>query len=79
MAHTSSGTGSAAFCIGSRRTTCRSSSGVCSRSCSPGPNVWWPYKAVFEYPMAERLARLEQPVLVLAPHDDLWEQTERVV
>ena len=44
----------------------------------PGPNVWWPYKAVFEYPMAERLARLEQPVLVLAPHDDLWEQTERV-
>ena len=44
----------------------------------PGPNVWWPYRAVFEYPMAERLVRLEQPVLVLAPHDDLWEQTERV-
>jgi pimeloyl-ACP methyl ester carboxylesterase len=44
----------------------------------PGPNVWWPYKAVFDYPMAERLARLVQPVLVLAPHDDLWEQTERV-
>ncbi len=44
----------------------------------PGPNVWWPYKAVFDYPMAVRLARLVQPVLVLAPHDDLWEQTERV-
>jgi pimeloyl-ACP methyl ester carboxylesterase len=44
----------------------------------PGPNVWWPYKAVFDYPMAERLANLEQPVLVLAPHDDLWEQTQRV-
>jgi pimeloyl-ACP methyl ester carboxylesterase len=44
----------------------------------PGPNVWWPYRAVFDYPMAERLARLEQPVLVLAPRDDLWEQTERV-
>jgi pimeloyl-ACP methyl ester carboxylesterase len=43
-----------------------------------GPNVWWPYRAVFEYPMAERLARVRQPVLVLAPHDDLWEQTERV-
>jgi pimeloyl-ACP methyl ester carboxylesterase len=43
-----------------------------------GPNVWWPYKAVFDYPMAERLARLEQPVLVLSPHDDLWEQTGRV-
>src|SRR5579864_1527327 len=43
-----------------------------------GPKVWWPYKAVFDYPMAERLQRLEQPVLVLAPHDDLWEQTSRV-
>ncbi|MBV8718685.1 MAG: alpha/beta fold hydrolase [Chloroflexi bacterium] len=43
-----------------------------------GPNSWWPYKAVFDYPMAERLARLEQPVLVLAPHDDLWQQTVRV-
>ena len=44
-----------------------------------GPDVWWPYKAVFDYPMAERLARLEQPVLVLAPHDDLWVQTARVL
>jgi pimeloyl-ACP methyl ester carboxylesterase len=43
-----------------------------------GPNVWWPYKAVFEYPMAERLARLPQSVLVLAPRDDLWVQTARV-
>jgi pimeloyl-ACP methyl ester carboxylesterase len=43
-----------------------------------GQNVWWPYKAVFDYPMAERLAGLVQPVLVMAPHDDLWEQTERV-
>jgi pimeloyl-ACP methyl ester carboxylesterase len=42
-----------------------------------GQHVWWPYAAVFEYPMAERLAALQQPVLVLAPHDDLWEQTER--
>jgi pimeloyl-ACP methyl ester carboxylesterase len=43
-----------------------------------GPNVWWPYKAVFDYPMAARLALLEQRVLVLAPHDDLREQTARV-
>ncbi|HLZ31375.1 MAG TPA: alpha/beta hydrolase [Chloroflexota bacterium] len=43
-----------------------------------GPNVWWPYQAVFDYPMAQRLAGLTQPVLVLAPHDDLWVQTERV-
>jgi pimeloyl-ACP methyl ester carboxylesterase len=42
-----------------------------------GPHVWWPYAAVFEYPMAERLAALRQPVLVLAPHDDLWAQTDR--
>lgn len=42
-----------------------------------GPRGWWPYAAVFEYPMAERLAALQQPVLVLAPHDDLWEQTRR--
>jgi pimeloyl-ACP methyl ester carboxylesterase len=42
-----------------------------------GPHIWWPYAAVFEYPMAERLAGLRQPVLVLAPHDDLWEQTRR--
>lgn len=42
-----------------------------------GPNVGWPYAAVFEYPMAERLAALHQPVLVLAPHDDLWTQTDR--
>jgi pimeloyl-ACP methyl ester carboxylesterase len=43
-----------------------------------GPNVWWPYKAVFAYPTAQRLTGLSQPVLVLAPHDDLWAQTERV-
>ena len=42
-----------------------------------GPNVWWPYKAVFDYPMADRLKELQQPALVLAPHDDLWEQTSR--
>jgi hypothetical protein len=28
--------------------------------------------------MAERLAQLAQPVLILAPHDDLWEQTRRI-
>jgi pimeloyl-ACP methyl ester carboxylesterase len=43
-----------------------------------GGHVWWPYKAVFDYPMAERLAALRQPLLVLAPHDDLWSQTERI-
>jgi hypothetical protein len=43
-----------------------------------GQHVWWPYQAVFDYPMADRLAGLPQPVLVLAPHDDLWAQTDRV-
>ena len=43
-----------------------------------GAHVWWPYEAVFEYPMAECVAAVRQPVLVLAPHDDLWEQTDRV-
>jgi pimeloyl-ACP methyl ester carboxylesterase len=42
-----------------------------------GEHGWWAYKAVFEYPMAERLLSIRQPVLVLAPHDDLWEQTQR--
>jgi pimeloyl-ACP methyl ester carboxylesterase len=43
-----------------------------------GQHGWWPYQAVFDYPMAERLAELKQPLLVLAPHDDLWEQTDRI-
>jgi pimeloyl-ACP methyl ester carboxylesterase len=43
-----------------------------------GQHLWWSYEAVFDYPMADRLAGLSQPVLVLAPHDDLWDQTDRV-
>jgi pimeloyl-ACP methyl ester carboxylesterase len=43
-----------------------------------GRHSWWPYQAVFDYPMAERLASLQQAVLVLAPHDDLWTQTDRI-
>lgn len=44
-----------------------------------GPNVWWTYHAVFDYPLADRLGRIRQPFLVLAPHDDLWTQTERAL
>lgn len=44
-----------------------------------GPNVWWTYHAVFDYPTAERLAQVRQPLLVLGPHDDLWEQTRRAI
>jgi pimeloyl-ACP methyl ester carboxylesterase len=43
-----------------------------------GQQLWWPYKAVFDYPMAERLAAVRKPLLVLGPHDDLWEQTDRL-
>jgi len=42
-----------------------------------GAHGWWAYAAVFEYPMAERLLALQQQLLLLAPHDDLWEQTRR--
>ena len=42
-----------------------------------GPNVWWTYHAVFDYPVGERVQQVRQPFLVLAPHDDLWAQTER--
>lgn len=44
-----------------------------------GPDVWWTYHAVFDYPLAERVAQVTQPLLVLAPHDDLWAQTERAL
>lgn len=35
------------------------------------------YRAVFAYPMLERLRELDRPVVVFAPHDDLAAQTER--
>ena len=40
------------------------------------PNFWWTYHSVFDYPSAERSAAVTQPFLVLAPHDDLWQQTQ---
>jgi pimeloyl-ACP methyl ester carboxylesterase len=42
-----------------------------------GPDVWWTYHAVFDYPAAERAAAIRQPFLVFGPHDDLWETTRR--
>ena len=42
------------------------------------PDVsWWGHNAAFNYPAAEQLAAVTQPVLVLNPDDDLREQTER--
>ncbi len=42
-----------------------------------GPISWWGHRAAFEYPMAETLPEVKQPVLVLNPDDDLAEQTPR--
>ena len=38
---------------------------------------WWGHNAAFDYPMAERLTQVTQPVLVLNPNDDLVEQSRR--
>ena len=40
------------------------------------PDAWWAYHSVFDYAFAEALARVTQPLLVLAPRDDLWELTQ---
>jgi pimeloyl-ACP methyl ester carboxylesterase len=44
-----------------------------------GPNVWWTYHAVFDYPAGERAASVRRPFIVFGPHDDLWETTRRAV
>jgi pimeloyl-ACP methyl ester carboxylesterase len=38
----------------------------------------WVLEAAAQYPLRERLARLGQRLLVLRPHDELWEATARV-
>ena len=38
---------------------------------------WWGHNAAFDYPTAERLTTVTQPVMVLNPDDDLYEQTLR--
>jgi pimeloyl-ACP methyl ester carboxylesterase len=42
-----------------------------------GPNAWWGASAVMQYAAVERLPMISQPVLVLRPHDDLWDATAR--
>jgi len=43
-----------------------------------GEQAWWGASAAMNYPMADRLPRVSQSVLVVRPRDDLWEQTTRV-
>ncbi len=38
---------------------------------------WWGHRAAFNYHLASALPKVEQPVLVLNPEDDLWETTPR--
>jgi pimeloyl-ACP methyl ester carboxylesterase len=38
----------------------------------------WVLEAAAQYPLRERLGKLTQRLLVLRPHDDLWESTARV-
>src|SRR5213082_3298372 len=43
-----------------------------------GDGQGWLEAAAAQYPLRERLAHLSQRLLVLRPHDDLWEATGRV-
>ena len=38
---------------------------------------WWGHRAAFSYDLAGALPRVEQPVLILNPEDDLWHVTPR--
>jgi hypothetical protein len=41
------------------------------------PREWWAHAALFDYPAAERLARLRQPVLVINPASALAPASRR--
>ncbi|MGI9658032.1 MAG: alpha/beta fold hydrolase [Gaiellaceae bacterium] len=43
------------------------------------PNYYWTFNAAFDYPTADRLGSITQPLLVMGPHDDLWTQMERAI
>jgi len=42
-----------------------------------GQTAWWGHRAAFNYPRADVLPTLSQPILVLNPEDDLYEYTLR--
>ncbi|MCS6802191.1 MAG: alpha/beta hydrolase [Chloroflexota bacterium] len=42
-----------------------------------GERSWWGHRAAFDYHHADNLPKVEQPVLVLCPNDDLVEPTRR--
>ena len=42
-----------------------------------GRHAQWGAQAALAYPMADRLARVSQPILAIGPRDDLWEISPR--
>jgi pimeloyl-ACP methyl ester carboxylesterase len=44
-----------------------------------GPMSWWGHRAAFNYPLAERLTEIAQPILLINPDDDLVEETPRAL
>lgn len=42
-----------------------------------GPRAYWGYAAVYGYDLNAALPKVRQPVLLIAPEDDLWEPTQR--
>jgi pimeloyl-ACP methyl ester carboxylesterase len=44
-----------------------------------GPALQWTIEAVMAHETGELAQRIRQPFLVLAPHDDVWSQTERML
>jgi pimeloyl-ACP methyl ester carboxylesterase len=43
------------------------------------PNYWWTFVEAIDYPMGERIAAVTQPLLLMVPHDDIYEQTSRAI
>lgn len=41
------------------------------------PDAWRMFHAVFDHPIGERIGQVRQPLLVLAPHDEILETTRR--
>lgn len=42
----------------------------------PLHRYWWPYEGVWTYPVERRLAQIEQPVLIVQPHEPLLEHSK---
>jgi pimeloyl-ACP methyl ester carboxylesterase len=42
-----------------------------------GATAWWGHRAAFRFQHARELPRIEQPLLLLCPEDDLWTPTLR--